>query len=132
MTPTTPLPGGALEHAVLAALWGLGQASVREIHARVGEPTGLAYTTTAKVLDRLHLKGLVSRKRVGRTLVFQPKIKRETVERARASQALQQLLGADPHPAIAALVEAVDEIDPNLLDELARVINAHRRGRRGT
>jgi predicted transcriptional regulator len=98
----------------------------------VGEPSGLAYTTTATVLDRLFLKGVVSRKRVGRMLVYRPKIERETIERDRATQSLRQLLGADPQPAIAALVEAVDEIDPELLDELARAIKAHRRGRRGS
>lgn len=130
MVPPTPLPGGALEHAVLATLWSLGRASVREIHARVSEPSGLAYTTTATVLDRLHQKGLVSRRRVARTFVYQPKVKRKTVERARARQTLRQLLGPDPHPAIAALVEAVDEIDPELLDELARAIKERRRSRR--
>jgi hypothetical protein len=41
------LPGGELEYAILAALWDLGRASAREVHARAGEPAGLAYTTTA-------------------------------------------------------------------------------------
>lgn len=132
MKQAPSLPGGTLEHAVLVALWNLGEASVREIYARVGEPSGLVYTTVAKILDRLHVKGLVSRKRVGRTFVYEPKAKRETVERARASQTLRQLLAPEPHPAIATLVEAMDEIDPQLLDELARAIKAHRRMQRGS
>jgi len=53
------LPGGDLEYAVLAKLWELGSASAREIHEQVGEPAKLVYTTTAKVLDRLHAKRLV-------------------------------------------------------------------------
>jgi predicted transcriptional regulator len=57
------LPGGELEYAVLAKLWELGSASARDIYAQVGEPQGLVYTTTAKVLDRLHVKRLVSRER---------------------------------------------------------------------
>jgi hypothetical protein len=47
------LPGGDLEYAVLAKLWEIGTASAREIHGHVGEPNGLVYSTTAKVLDRL-------------------------------------------------------------------------------
>ena len=42
------------EYAVLAAIWNAGSASAPDIHASVGEPRGLAYTTVAKVLDRLH------------------------------------------------------------------------------
>src|SRR2546428_2047871 len=61
--PPVPYPGGELEHAVLAALWELEGASAPELHARVGEPRGIVYTTTAKVLDRLHAKRLVRRVR---------------------------------------------------------------------
>jgi predicted transcriptional regulator len=59
------LPGGDLEYAVLAKVWELGSASAREIHEQVGEPAKLVYTTTAKVLDRLHAKHLVDRERKG-------------------------------------------------------------------
>jgi predicted transcriptional regulator len=69
-----PLPGGDLEYAVLAKLWEIGTASARDVHSQVGEPNGLVYTTTAKVLDRLHDKGLVSRERVGKPFSLEPKI----------------------------------------------------------
>jgi predicted transcriptional regulator len=126
------IPGGQLEQAVLVALWELGRASTREIHARVGEPNGLVYTTTAKVLDRLHAKGLVARERAGKAFVYQPKVKREIVERAHARHTLRRLLGLEPRPAIAALVDAVESLDPELLDDLARAVNARRRARRGS
>jgi predicted transcriptional regulator len=54
------LPGGDFEYAVLAKLWELGSASARDIYTQVGEPQGLVYTTTAKVLDRLYVKRLIS------------------------------------------------------------------------
>lgn len=126
------LPGGKLEHAVLVALWELGRASVREIHARVGARAGLVYTTTAKVLDRLFRKGLVSRTRQGQLLVYRPRVARAVVERARMTDALRHSFRAAPRPAIAALVDAVEAIDHELLDELARVVvAARRRARRG-
>jgi predicted transcriptional regulator len=131
MSPAA-FPGGTLEHGVLATVWKLKRASIREVQSQVGAPSGLAYTTTATVLDRLHRKGLVSRKRVGRTFVYAPKAKQQTVERARARHALRQLLGPDPQPAITALVDALGEIDPDLLDELARAVQARRKTRRGS
>lgn len=90
------------------------------------------YTTTAKVLDRLHAKGLVSRKRVGKAFFYRAAVEREIVERARAKKSIGGLLGLQPRPAIATLVDAVEAIDPDLLDELARVVAARRRSRRGS
>lgn len=127
-----PLPGGELELAVLMALWQCGRASAPELHARVGEARGLVYTTIAKVLDRLHAKGLVSRERAGKAFVYTPAIKREVVERARMKQALAKILKPEVRPAMATLVDAVESLDPDLLDELARQVEARRRSRRGS
>ena len=126
------LPGGDLEYAVLAKLWELGITSAREIHAGIGAPAGLVYTTTAKVLDRLHEKGLVTRERKGKAFVYRAKVAREVVEHARARTVLSRLLGARPHTTVAALVEAVESIDPRLLDELERAVAARRRSKHGT
>jgi predicted transcriptional regulator len=124
--------GGQLEHAIMVALWELGAASAPEIHRRVGEPNGSVYTTTAKVLDRLHAKGLVSRERRGRSFVYTPRLEREVVERTRLGDALRRLLRADIAPAAATLIDAVESVNPKLLDELARQVEARRRGRRGS
>ena len=116
---------------MIGAIWDLKGASAREIHDRVGRPDGLAYTTTAKVLDRLYAKGLVSRERRGRGFVYEATIPRDRVEQARARQMLTRLFGAAPRRAIAALVGAVESLDPVLLDELGKAVASRRRARRG-
>ena len=126
------LPGGDLEYAVLTAVWDGDSPSVRDIHARVGEPRGLVYTTIAKVLDRLCAKGLISRQRIGKAFVYTSKVPRERIERARAGDTLRRLLGPEPQPAMATLVEAIETIDPDLIDELSRQVAARRRSRRGS
>lgn len=126
------LPADDLEYSVLAALWDLGIASVRELHERLGAPQGLVYTTTAKVVDRLREKGLIQRQRKGAAFEYRAKVARETVERARARNALSRLLGTTPRSAAAALVEAVEELDPRLLEELERAVAARRRISDGT
>src|SRR5579863_5311406 len=60
------LPADALEYVVLTKLWELGTASVRDVHGVLGKPEGLVYTTIAKVIDRLHGKGLIQRERPSR------------------------------------------------------------------
>lgn len=126
------LPGGDLEYAVLAKLWELGSASARDIHTQVGEPQGLVYTTTAKVLDRLHAKRLVSRERNGMAFVYRARVPRSLVEAARARAFLTRLLGPAPRSAVATLVDAVESLDPKLLDELAEAVATRRRSRHGT
>lgn len=129
--PQFRLPSDELEYAVLAQLWQLGTASVRELHEQLGAPAGLVYTTTAKVVDRLREKGLVQRQRKGKAFWYQPCIAREEVERARARNAITRLLSSAPRGAVAALVEAVDSVDPDLLGELEQAVVARRRARDG-
>ena len=125
------LPADDLEYAVLAELWQLGEASVRELHDRLGAKQGLVYTTTAKVVDRLRQKGLIQRQRKGNAFVYHARVAQEEVERARARNAVTRLLGATPRAAVAALVEAVDAVDPALLEELERAVLARRRTKDG-
>ena len=126
------LPGGDLEYAVLAKLQELGSASVRDIHMQVSEPKGLVYTTTAKVLDRLHAKRLVSRARKGMSFVYRARVARAVIDAARARAFLTRLLGSGPRSAVATLVDAFESLDPNLIDELAEVIASRRRLKNGT
>lgn len=126
------LPGGALEERVLHALWDLGAASIRDVHGRVGGPDGLAYTTIATVLDRLASKGLATRRRRGQSLVYRAAVTRERVARAQLNDVLGRVLGPEPTPAMASLVDAVEALDPDLLDELGRLIEQRRRSRDGS
>ena len=125
------LPADELEYVVLTKLWELGTASVRDVHRLLGKPEGLVYTTIAKVIDRLRGKGLIQRERYGKAFVYRARIAPEEVERARARDAIGRLLGPTPRAAVAALVDAVDAVDPKLLDELERAVTAHRRSKRG-
>src|SRR5438477_247017 len=98
------LPGGDLEYAILAAVWDSGTISGRELHTRIGAPRGLVYTTVAKVLDRLHGKGLGARQweRTAWRAVWMPVVP--------AAIALSMLLGwavmepADAEPLPAPLI----------------------------
>lgn len=125
------VPGGELEQAVLATLWDRGTATVREIYDRVGAPNGLVYTTVAKVVDRLVAKGLLSRSPAGRAFTYRARVRRETVDRAQLTATLDRILTRrDGAPAMATLVDVIEAVDPELLDELSRAVQAQRKRRK--
>jgi BlaI family transcriptional regulator, penicillinase repressor len=121
-------PGGELEDAVLARLWARGSASARELYDDVSASRDIVYTTVAKVLDRLFAKGMVARKRSGRIYLYRAKIERDRTQRDLARDMVERLARHDARPAMAALVGAIEDVDPELLDELAALIEAKRSG----
>lgn len=122
------LPGGELERALLAALWARKQATARELHDDVGQPRGIVYTTVAKVLDRLVEKGIIRRRRSGRAFTFRAVAPEET-QRAIARGLIRELAGGGPRPAVAALVGALEDISPEILQELESELRSRRRRR---
>jgi len=51
----------AAELEVLAILWDMKQASVRQVHDKLSLTKETGYTTTLKIMQNMHAKGLVSR-----------------------------------------------------------------------
>ncbi len=65
----TKRPDGQLEYDVLQVLWAADRpVSPAEVNDQLG--LGLAYTTVATVLTRLHAKGLVDRESTGRAFAY--------------------------------------------------------------
>ncbi len=123
---------GDHEHEILSAVWQLGDCTVRQVFERVGAPRGLAYTTISTVLDRLHKKGFLTKKREGKTLVYRASRAEGAVQKSRMRSLVDRIFGEDPEPAVARLVDAVETYDPALLDRLAKEIAARKRSRRGS
>lgn len=104
---------GELEAAVLAALWHAGERSTPDVHQLVGVPRGLAYTTILTVLQRLHRKGLVARRQVGKAHVYAALSQQEFAER-RAQSVASELVALGPAGVAAFLAEAT-RLDPDLV-----------------
>lgn len=126
----TEKPGGDLERAVLRAVWELDEPLARDVQAHLSGERDLAYTTVATVLDRLHDKRLVARRRVGKAFAYRAAAKPENVRRTVARDMVDAVLGGVSQP-MAALVDAIEDVDPKLIDDLARLVAKKRGARRG-
>ncbi len=138
MGPDEKIPGGDLEMALLSALWEHAAAplaravSARELHGQVGVERGIVYTTVAKVLDRMLAKGMVARERAGRAYLYTPLVERGDTQRTMLRRMIAGVVGDDTQPAMAALVGALSDISPELLDQLTQELHKRRGGHDGT
>ncbi|MDI1323732.1 MAG: BlaI/MecI/CopY family transcriptional regulator [Algoriphagus sp.] len=60
------------ELEILSLLWELKEASVRQIHERLAETKDTGYTTTLKIMQIMHAKGMVSRDEENRSHIYKP------------------------------------------------------------
>jgi len=70
-----------LELECLKALWTMGEGNVKDVRRALSSNRNLAYTTVMTVLDRLARKGGVARRKVGRSFVYAPVLRRENLRR---------------------------------------------------
>ena len=63
---------GELE--ILQVLWDLNSATVKEIHEEIARKKAIGYTTTLKQIQRMFDKGLVSRKKDGKSHIYSSNI----------------------------------------------------------
>lgn len=60
------------ELEILSILWELKTATVRDIHERLSLTKDTGYTTTLKIMQIMHAKGLLLRDEQSRTHVYRP------------------------------------------------------------
>lgn len=60
------------ELEILSLLWELKEASVRQIHERLAETKDTGYTTTLKIMQIMHAKGMVTRDEENRSHIYRP------------------------------------------------------------
>jgi len=115
-----------LELECLKALWTLGEGNVKDVRYALEPARDLAYTTVMTVLDRLAHKGVVSRRKAGRSFVYTPAVTRDALRRPAvrellenffdgSEQALIAYLRSGPLPAPAIPEPSDDRLDTALL-----------------
>ena len=116
-----------LEAEVMDAVWQLERATVREVmevcNARADRPR--AYTTYMTIMTRLDTKGLLKRKRTGKTDTYWPRLDRETYRERRAEAEVEQLVEQYGDVALVHFARTMDGLDP----ARARTLRRHARGK---
>ena len=94
---------GELELEVLKAVWEHEPCSVREVAGIVGKERGSAYTTVLTVMQRLHAKGLLTRRKRKGVFAYSTTRGRADVMTALVGRFVDQVLDGSASPFVAYL-----------------------------
>jgi predicted transcriptional regulator len=120
------LERGELAKRVLETLRDGDELSVREVVDRLG--SGHAYTTILTVLDRLHDKGEVRRRKAEGAWCYRATVSREEAAAAQLASLLESSRGSDAF--LMAFVDRAESVDASILDRLEKLIRSRRGARR--
>lgn len=123
-----------LEAELMTELWRLGEGTAREVQRDLNARSRRqrAYTTVLSVLARLHTKGLLERRRVGRADVYVPAVTEAEYRLARAGVEVKALVDTFGDEALARFVQVVDGLDDGRMNALRRLAAERPEGPGGT
>lgn len=113
-----------LELEILKILWDESPLPVREVRARLDSNAGrpLAHSSVITMLNIMHRKGFLRRKKAGKAFFFSPKVAQEKVAGGMMGDMLWRLFDGSPSAMVLSLIETSD-IDSDELAELRKLLN---------
>jgi BlaI family transcriptional regulator, penicillinase repressor len=115
------------EMEILKVLWELKEASVRDVHTRLINESGLHFNTIQTQLRIMNDKGLVADRRQGRTLYYRPVCTREQV----SSRFLHKVYDGAVNELVLNMLHS-EKLSSQELDELEAIIANARTKKRTT
>lgn len=110
------------ELEILQILWTKGLATVREVHEELASLKEVGYTTTLKLMQIMHEKGLVKRDDSMRTHVYQAAVNKEKTQKHLLGKMIDSLFGGSPTQLV---IQALGETkaSPEELEKIQRILN---------
>ena len=113
----------ASELEILQVLWQRGNATVREVHEELAAIKDAGYTTTLKLLQIMHDKGLVTRNDSSKTHIYQPNVSKEKTQLQMVGKMMNTLFEGSASQLV---MRALGTAKPSKeeLDEIQRLLDS--------
>ncbi len=104
-------------------LWSRPEATVREVLEALNAAASRvrAYTTVMTVMAKLHRKGLLDRRREGKTDIYRPVMSRDEYLQARAQAEVGALVDEYGEVALVHFARQMAKLDPKRREQLRRL-----------
>lgn len=111
------------ELEILQILWKNGTATVRDVHEELAQSKEVGYTTTLKLMQIMHEKGLVKRDESMRTHVYQPAVNKEKTQKHLLTKMIDSLFGgSSTQLVLQALGSSERNVSAEELEEIQKLI----------
>ena len=84
------------ELEILTVLWANGEATVRTVHEELTKTKEAGYTTTLKLMQIMHEKGLVTRNTESKTHIYIPSIDKQKTQLQIVNKMISSLFAGSP------------------------------------
>jgi predicted transcriptional regulator len=113
-----------LEFDLLKILWNESPLAVREVRERLGRDAGrvLAHSSVITMLNIMHRKGYLRRKREGKAFLFSPKVEKDRVTGNMMRHLVSRAFDGSTKALVLNLLNTGD-LDADELAELRKLIN---------
>ena len=110
------------ELEILNILWQKNLATVRDVHEELAKYKDVGYTTTLKLMQIMHEKGLVKRDDSMRTHVYQAAVNKERTQKHLLGKMIDSLFGGSPTQLV---IQALGEhkASPEELEKIQALLN---------
>lgn len=119
---TKPIKPTESELEILQVLWDKNQASVREVHEELLKTKESGYTTTLKLMQIMHEKGLVKRDDSFKTHIYQASVSKEKTQKHLLGKMINTLFGGSSTTLV---LQALGnhKASPSELEEIQQLLN---------
>ena len=119
----SPRPGlSKAELEIARIVWELKEAGVRQVFEALPAGRDIDFTTVQTYLRRLEEKGYLNSRLVGRSRVYSPKVRPQTVIRETVGEMVDLLFGGETMPLMKHLVEE-RQFSSADIDQLRQLLN---------
>jgi predicted transcriptional regulator len=110
------------ELEILQIIWDKGLATVRDVHEELAKAKDVGYTTTLKLMQIMHEKGLVKRDESMRTHVYQAAVNKEKTQKHLLTKMIDTLFGGSSTQLV---LQALGEqkATPEELEQIQTLLN---------
>lgn len=119
----TPKPTEA-ELGILNVLWDRGEMTVRELHEANYRDDGTGYTTSLKMLQIMHAKGLVERNDSQRAHVYRAAVSKEITQKRFLTDIVQRVFDGSPSQLVLQALGGQPNASREELDEIRALLDS--------
>ena len=112
------------ELEILQIIWQNGSATVRDVHEELAKTKDVGYTTTLKLMQIMHDKGLVKRDESMRTHIYQAAVNKERTQKHLLDKMIDSLFGgSSTQLVLQALGSGEQKVSAEELDQIQTLLN---------